>query len=170
MFAYIVLSDGMVAVPEPTRGRVWHDVGMLITELRARLYPIAKDLVGALGKGTGVLRLECWGMEVEGSAGASASGGAGAKGKGKGRAVGETVGAGGSGLQGGMVRNAEGMRLMEGDVHAFDGLARLKEWMHEHEALMRDHVWLKNAPYTVDVLPVKGLAKMFDFPAMQQTA
>ena len=60
-------------------------------------------------------------------------------------------------------RTVEGMKLVDEDQAIYDGLRELQGWHRRYEALLRDERWLANPPFTVDLLPITALSKIFDF-------
>ena len=144
ILAYVVLADAIIAIPPQFRDKVWYNIQAVVIELRQHLYPTAQDLLSALGKGSKLLNMKCWGfVEVQGETPSSAQQGAKAAPK--------------------QERNTEGMRMMDEDAGTFDGLRALQLWHEKYGPLMKDDVWFANAPYTVDVLPIASMERMFDF-------
>ena len=141
---YVVLSDAVIAVPPQFREKVWYNIQATVVDLRQHLYPTAQDLLSALAKGSKLLQMECWKVVEVPEEEASTSR------QGKRKAVKEE-------------RNKEGMRMMDEDEATFDGLRALQLWFEKYSPLMRGDVWFGHAPYTVDVLPIAVLERMFDF-------
>ena len=140
-FQYTLLGDTVAAVPHQFRDKVWYNIRGIIIELREQLYPMAQDLLSALGKGSRLLHMRCWEMvEVDDASPGSSQ---------EARKSWE--------------RNREGMRMMDDDTAAFDGLRALQLWYERFGPMMKGDVWYNNAPFTVDILPITSLERMFDF-------
>lgn len=143
VFGYVTLGDAVIAVPPQYRDKVWYDIQAVVVELRQNLYPTAQDLLSALAKSSKLLNMGCWDLiEVKDNEPSSS------------RQNSQTPR---------RERNPEGMRMMDDDVAAFDGLRELQLWHEKYGPLMKDDVWFANAPYTVDILPIAVLERMFDF-------
>ena len=135
IFSYIVLTDALYAIPANVRSLVWYDANGIIMDLRQQLYPMAQDLLSALGRGSKPLKQSCWEME-------------------------EVVNERGERR---MERTVEGMKLVDEDQATYDGLRALQGWHRRYEAFVKDERWLASPPYTVDLLPITALSKIFDF-------
>ena len=135
IFAYIVLTDALYAIPASIRNLIWFDISAIIMELRQHLYPMAQDLLSALAKASKPLKQTCW--EIE-----------------------EVVNERGERR---MERTVEGMKLVDQDKVTYDSLRALQDWYRRYEAFVKDERWLASAPFTVDLLPITALSKIFDF-------
>ena len=144
IIAYVVLADAIIAIPSQFRDKVWYNIQAVIIELRQQLYPTAQDLLSALGKGSKLLNMKCWEFVDIQSDETSTS-------------------QPGTQMVPKRERNTEGMRMMDDDTATFDGLRALQLWHEKYGPLMKDDVWFANAPYTVDVLPIASMERMFDF-------
>ena len=144
--AYVVLSDTIIAVPPHFRDKVWYNIQNTIIELRQNLYPTAQDLLSALAKGSKLLQMACWKeVEVPAEEDRPSTSDQGARRESRNE------------------RNREGMRMMDEDESVFDGMRQLQEWYAKFSPLMRGDTWFAYAPYTVDLLPIAILERMFDF-------
>ena len=144
IMAYVVLADAVISLPPQYRDKVWYNIQAVVMELRQHLYPTAQDLLSALGKGSKLLNMKCWDfVEVLGEEPSTSRQGTKATPK--------------------RERNAEGMRMMDEDISTFDGLRELQLWHEKYGPLMKGDVWFTNLPYTVDVLPIASMERMFDF-------
>lgn len=138
VFTFVMLSDAAIMVPSQYRDKLWSSIQGIIMDFRGILYPMAQDLLSALGKGSKLLHMQCWNMvpaSVEDSMEQ------------------------GNGLE----RNREGMKILDGDTASFDGLRALQLWLESFGPLMRGDAWYSNAPHTVEVLPICSWERMFDF-------
>ena len=60
VFAYIMVGDAIASIPTQHRNKIWPDVRKTLMDLRAVLYPTARDLMNALSKGSQPLNMSCW--------------------------------------------------------------------------------------------------------------
>ena len=138
VFTFVMLSDAAFMVPSQYREKLWSSIQAIIMDFRGILYPMAQDLLSALGKGSKLLHMQCWNMvPVEDS----------------------MEGQPATGLE----RNREGMRILDGDTASFDGLRALQLWLERFGPLMRGDAWFSNAPHAAGVLPICSWERMFDF-------
>ena len=144
ILAYVLLGDAIVALPVQHRDRVWYDINAIVQELRQQLYPTVQDLLSALGKGSKLLNMRCWEFVDTPDEEPSTS----------------TQGSKGATTR---ERNPEGMRMMDDDIPTFDGLRELQLWYETYGPMMGGGVWFSNPPYTVDILPIAAMERLFDF-------
>lgn len=137
VFTFVMLSDAAVMVPQEFRDKLWPSISSIIMDFRGILYPMAQDLLSALGKGSKLLHMQCWSMVETASEDPS--------------------------KESTWERNREGMKILDGDVAIFDGLRALQSWLERFGPLMRGDVWYSTVPYTMDLLPICSWERMFDF-------
>lgn len=138
----VVLKDGFVAIPEPTRSSLWPNISFLIEDLRNRLYPMGLDLLAALSKNTKPWKLQCWNMVPAIDRKTKLE------------------------IPGEYERNPDGLRLLGGDVGAFDGFQAVQAWLRRHTEEMYHGVsFLTTPPFSernAKMQPIAALAWIFE--------